>query len=517
MSAAKSRGRTAGLIVATLAAASLLSWTLISGVGQGQPSPASTANGAQAIERAESLSRAFRAAAAQVRPTVVKITTTNKPRSSTDPRNRSDDPFGGVPSPFRDFFGDDLPGFRWFEIPNVPRQGLGSGVIIDPSGVVLTNNHVIAGADEVTVQLGDGTVVEVEETKTDERTDLAVLILDTDQTLPAARLGDSDRLEIGDWVLAIGNPFELEQTVSAGIISGKGRVLGSGGPNRVERTRARFLQTDAAINPGNSGGPLVNLKGEVVGINTAIFSRTGGYQGIGFAIPSNLARWVTPQLIKQGEVARAYLGVIIKDIDAEKGKELNLAPGSGVTVELVGEGSPAEAAGLKLEDVILTFDGSKISTAADLQELVERSAAGSRHELRIRRDGKTQTVQVVLKQMRPDFERAMMDSEEEARLSAAGFHQNRQLGLVVAELSDEIAKQLGFEGVSGVLIWQVDRERIAAQAGLRRGMVITRVGDRAVSSAAEFAEAIEKESLARGITLELRTSRGTQTVTLQSS
>ena len=412
MSAVKFRSRTAGLIVVTLAAASLLSWTLITGVGQGQPNAGRSENGARAIEQAESLSRAFRAAAAQVRPTVVKVTTTNKPASSTDRRSRSDDPLGDIPFPFREFFGDDLPGFRGFRIPNVPRQGLGSGVIIDPSGIVLTNNHVIAGADEVTVQLGDGREFQVKEVKTDERTDLAVLILDTDETLSAARLGDSDRLEIGDWVLAIGNPFELEQTVSAGIISGKGRSLGSASPNRVERTRARFLQTDAAINPGNSGGPLVNLNGEVVGINTAIFSRTGGYQGIGFAIPSNLARWVTPQLIKQGEVARAYLGVIIKDIDASKAEELKLPLGTGVTVEVVGEGSPAEEAGLKLEDVILAFDGQKIGTAADLQELVERSPASSRHELKIQREGKTRTLQVVLKQMRPDFERAMTESQD---------------------------------------------------------------------------------------------------------
>ena len=516
MSAAKSRGRTAGLILLTLAAGSILSWTLITRMGQGQPNAESTANGERAIGQAESLSRAFRAAAAQVRPTVVKITTTSKPVSSLQRRGRPDDPLG-APFPFGDLFGDDVPGFRWFEVPSAPRAGLGSGVIIDPSGVVLTNNHVVAGADEVTVQLGDGSEFEVKEVRTDKRTDLAVLILDADRSLPAARLGDSDRLETGDWVLAIGNPFGLEQTVSAGIISGKGRSLASPGLNRVERTRARFLQTDAAINPGNSGGPLVNLRGEVVGINTAIFSETGAYQGVGFAIPSNLAKWVAPQLIKQGEVARAYLGVIIENIDAQKGKELNLAPGSGVTVKLVGEGSPAEQAGLKEGDVILSFDGRKIASAGDLQQSVERSAASSRHQLRIQRDGKTQALQVVLQQMRPDFEQAMTKPDLAPPLARAGVHQDRQLGLIVSDLTDELAKEAGYEKGSGVVIEQVGGDGIAAQAGLRRGMLITRVGTQAVKSVAEFAEAMKSESLARGVTLELRAGRSTRTVTLQRS
>jgi serine protease Do len=516
MSRVRTRNRTAGLIVVSLAAGSLLTWTLITGVGQGQPNVAPGDNGARAIQQAESLSRAFRAAAAQVRPTVVKVTTTTKPPSTTEGRFRSGDPFGDVPFPFRDFFGDDLPGFRWYGIPNVPRAGLGSGVIIDPSGIVLTNNHVIAEADEVKVQLGDGREFDVKEIKTDTRTDLAVLILDTKETLPAARLGDSDRLEIGDWVLAIGNPFELEQTVSAGIISGKGRSLGSAA-DRVSRTRARFLQTDAAINPGNSGGPLVNLNGEVVGINTAIFSRTGGYQGIGFAIPSNLARWVTPQLIERGEVARAYLGVTIEDLDAQAAEELNLPLGAGVKVRTVGEGSPAEQAGLKKEDVILTFDDHKIGTTADLQELVERSPAGSQHELRIQRDGKPLTLQVLLKEMPTDFERAMTESERGGLLGSSEFYQNRQLGLVAIDLSDEMADRLGYKGLSGALIVHVDGGRIAAQAGLREGMLITRVGDRPVKNAAEFGAAMEKESLERGVRLEIRTQSGTQTVMLQSS
>jgi len=247
-----------------------------------------------AVDQAKSLSRAFRAAAKKVLPTVVTVRTVVKPHEEKK-GEPGQNPFKGTP--FEDLFGDEVPGFN-FDVPETPELGLGSGVIIDASGIVLTNNHVVEGADEVVVRLADGRELPATDIKVDARTDLAVLRIKASEPLPAAPLGDSDKLEIGDWVIAVGNPFELEGTVSAGIISAKGRTLGSVG-------RARFLQTDAAINPGNSGGPLVNLDGEVVGINTAIFSRSGGYQGIGFAIPINLAKWVTPQLIRGGRVERA--------------------------------------------------------------------------------------------------------------------------------------------------------------------------------------------------------------------
>ena len=510
MSKAKLPSRTAGFIVVTLVAGSLLTWTLITRVGQGQQNVAPSAGDTQAIEQAQSLSRAFRAAAKQVLPTVVEVRTTTKPSESTiDRQVPSENPFKGTP--FEDFFGDDLPGFRGRGIPNVPRPGLGSGVIIDPSGIVLTNNHVVADADEVTVQLGDGREFDVKEIKTDERTDLAVLRLDTKESLPAARLGDSDQMEIGDWVLAIGNPFELEQTVSAGIISGKGRSLGA-------VRRARFLQTDAAINPGNSGGPLVNLNGEVVGINTAILSRTGGSQGVGFAIPVNLAKWVTPQLIKQGRVARAYLGVSMFDVDAELAKKLDVPLNGGVVVDLVSEGSPAGEAGLQEKDVIVTFDGQKIRATADLQELVERSAADSQHELKILRDGKSQTVRILLKAMPEDFETAMMESRLRGdRAISSEFYHDEPLGLMVKNLTKAFAEQLGYEGLSGALIVDVQHDLIAAQAGLREGMLITRVGDKQVKNVAEFRAAMEKESLEKGVALEVQTRRGSKVFKLQSS
>ena len=473
----------------------LFAWTLIVGSGLGHQNSASADDDSNAIEQAKSLSRAFRAAAQKVLPTVVKVRTTTKPRRIDD-QPGLDNPFKGTP--FEDFFGDELPGMPWRGIPDTPSRGLGSGVIIDPSGIVLTNNHVVEGADEVIVQLNDGRQFQATDIKVDEKTDLAVLRIKANESLPAARLGDSDMLEIGDWVIAIGNPFELESTVSAGIISAKGRSLGA-------VRRARFLQTDAAINPGNSGGPLVNLDGEVVGINTAIFSRNGGNQGIGFAIPANLAKWVTPQLIKRGSVARAYLGVAIETITAERADELGVRPNQGVAVKEVFEDSPAEEAGFRVDDVILTFDAQPVRSASDLQEVVERSPADSKHEVKILRTRQPKTLQVVVKAMPESFG------------VASQLHQNRELGLTVVDLSGTMAEQLGYDPGSGVLIVQADREQIAYQAGLRGGMLIRRVGKTAVRSVAEFQAAVAKESLEKGISLEVQTRRGTQIIRLQST
>ncbi|NQT11757.1 MAG: Do family serine endopeptidase [Planctomycetes bacterium] len=500
------RSRTAGLIAVSVIAGSLISWTLITRVGQGQQNSPSAAD-IQAVEQAKGLSRAFRSAAKQVLPTVVEVRTVVKPRPAGDSPTR-ENPFRG--SPLEDFFGDQGPNFRFHGMPDAPRPGLGSGVIIDASGIVLTNNHVVKDADEVKVRLGDGREFDAVEIKTDERSDLAVLRIEAKDSLPAARLGDSDELEIGDWVLAIGNPFELEQTVSAGIISGKRRNLGS-----VQR--ATFLQTDAAINPGNSGGPLVNLDGEVVGINTAIFSRTGGNQGIGFAIPANLAKWITPQLIERGEVARAYMGVSIVDIDTELAGRLDVPLGAGVVVATIGEGSPAEEAGLEEDDVIVSFDGHRIRTAPDLQELVERSAADSRHELKILRGGEPQMLPVVVKTMTKDFEAAMQRSRFGGRMGTSEFYQDRQLGIAVIDMTKAFSERLGYRGLNGVLIRDVDAGRIAAQAGLRGGMLITHVGDNPVQNVAEYEEAVKGESLKAGITLEVHSDRGKQTIKLQKS
>ncbi len=443
----------------------------------------------QAIDQANNLSRAFRAAAKSVIPTVVTVRTTTQPSSS------GDNPLGG--SPLEDLF--NMPDGRH---PMVPLPGMGSGVIIG-EGLILTNNHVVEGADKVTVDLSDGRRLPVTDIKTDPQSDLAVLRVKSDEPLPIARLGDSDKLDIGDWVIAVGNPFELEQTVSAGIISAKGRSLGS-----VER--ARFLQTDAAINPGNSGGPLVNLAGEVVGINTAIFSRSGGYQGIGFAIPINLAKWITPQLAETGSVSRAYLGVGIGPVTPERAAELGVGSNRGVVIESVLDNSPASKAGLQKDDVILSFDGRSTLDVADLQEIVERSGAGSKHDLSVLRGGKSLKLEVVVETMPEDLGRT-------ARVwnGAPKFHRDEKLGLAVMDLSDYMAGQLGFGGQKGVLVMNVDRSRPAGRAGLADGMLIQEVGGKPVTGVADFVEATKDASLSEGIPLKVLTQTGSQTITLK--
>ena len=376
-------------------------------------------------------------------------------------------------------------------------------MIIDRTGIILTNNHVIAGADEVLIELANGEQLKAIDIKTDERTDLAVLRVEAGRPLPAARLGDSDSMEIGDWVLAIGCPFELDLTVSAGIISGKGRSLRAG-------KRASFLQTDAAINPGNSGGPLVNLDGEVVGINTAIASSTGGYQGVGFAIPINLAKWVTKQLIDSGSVRRAYLGVQIRKIDSQVAEELGVQHNQGVAVWKVVSDSPAAAAGIEVKDVILSFAGKPVSDPRGLQTIVERSPIGSTQDLEILRKGKKMTLKVDVKAL-PE------DSELAGRTPWRDGFSSDELGLDVDELTEELARRLGYEEATGVLITGVAKDGMAAQAGIREGMLVLKVGNRQVESVAQFKEAMKNESLEEGVLLLIRATDGNKFIVLQRS
>ncbi|MDY0168260.1 MAG: Do family serine endopeptidase [Thermoguttaceae bacterium] len=459
---------------------------------------------------AENLSRAFRAAAKRVIPTVVTIRTVTKPRSMEQIERDSPrmNPFEGTPYEglFDDLFEDGGPGL------NMPRaiprrEGMGSGVIIDPAGLVLTNNHVIEDADEVLVELADGRELKASDIKIDPETDLAVFRIDAGGPLPAAVLGDSDALDIGDWVLAIGNPFELELTVSAGIISGKGRALAAG-------RRTSFLQTDAAINPGNSGGPLVNLRGEVVGINTAIASNTGVNQGVGFAIPSNLAKWVSAQLVERGSVERAYLGVGIAELDSKAAERLGVSRRAGVLVTEVYPETPAENAGFRPDDVIVAFAGQKVDNPRQLQALVERSPAGSKQNVSILRDGKATTLYVVMRSLPKEFGAVPAPSRRVPPRPENG-HSNNDLGFSTAELTPALAKQLGAEDVQGVVVASVDPSGMAAAAGIREGMLILRVGKTPVRSVDEFEAAIENESLDKGILLLIRTARGNRFIALR--
>jgi len=455
---------------------------------------ANWADEASDIASAKTLSRAFRAVSQRIIPTVVKIKTTIRPRtfrsdSALPGSNRQPD------SPFENF-SDKAPGFTPSDAPE--RSGLGSGVIIDAKGIILTNYHVVEGADEVLVELSDGKQFRVADVKADEQSDLAVLRIKADYSLPAAILGDSDKLEIGDWVLAIGHPFDLDLTVSSGIISGKARVLPTG-------RRADFLQTDAAINPGNSGGPLVNLDGEVVGINTAIASNNGGYQGVGFAIPANLAKWVTQQLIEKGSVERAYLGVRIEEIRAQQAEELGTDPGKGVLVAEVFPDTPAAKAGLRKNDRILKFAGHEVHNPRQLQEYVEQAKLGTSQIAQIIRDGKPQTVQVVVSSLPRNFGLAGTILQDPKLMVSSTV---KELGIKIADLTKADIERFGYAGFKGALIKEVEPDGLAAQTGIRSGMLVMQVEKKAIRSAAEFNTAMRNQSLSMGVMLLIRTPDG---------
>lgn len=487
-------------VAAALLAAATLSLTLPPVTIAADPAAADP------VAAANALSRAFRNAAGKATPSVVVVRSETKARNVTSNGNgqgRMDNPFRGTP--FEDFFRDGMP--EGFGAPNgrmPPRSGIGSGVIVDASGIVLTNNHVVEGADEVTVELTDGREFKAVDIKTDPDSDIAVLRLADADNLPTAALGNSDELEIGDWVIAIGNPFELETTVSAGIISAKGRELG-----RIRR--AKFLQTDAAINPGNSGGPLVNLAGEVIGINTAIASNSGAYQGIGFAIPINQARWVSEQLIARGSVERGYLGVSIAPLSADMAAKLGAADRKGVLVTEVMPGTPAKEAGMQDLDVVVSFDGTPVDSPRTLQEVVERSAIGKQHNVVVLRDGREVTVKVEVKTLPERF-----GQREQGRRIAPGGEETfyaKAFGLEVRDKGS--VAQDAYEGFDGVLVDRVDPDGLAAEVGLGPGVLIRKVGKTPVTSINEFAEAIEQETPEAGVVLQIRTPRGNAVILLK--
>jgi len=488
-------------------------------------SPAKTAStkastaAPEAVHQANNLSKAFRSAADVILPTVVTIETSTKPkvaRGAQGGNNRfrdGENPFKGTP--FENFFNDDQLkqfGNQFGNQMERPRShGTGSGVIIDKSGIVLTNNHVVAGADVITVRLADGREFKATDVKTDPQTDLAIVRIEKAGDLPAAKLGDSDEMMIGDWVIAVGNPFGLEQTVSAGIISGKGRQFGSG-------QRANYLQTDAAINPGNSGGPLVNLDGEVIGINTAIASQGGGNDGIGFAVPANMVKWVAPQLIAGGAVKRAYLGVGIEQINNELANRFGVKNGEGVLVTEVFPDTPAAQAGLKEGDIILAFAGTSVHNPRQLQEVVERQPPDSKQTADVLRDGKPVKVEIVAKSLPKEFGRplAKNDDDGEQKPDNGSNFTQKDFGLEVSDLSASQAKQLGFDGYEGVLITHVDPAGPAHEAGLREGMLIRKVGREEVKSVADFRKAVEGQSVKEGLLLLVRTQAGNRYVVIQA-
>jgi serine protease Do len=375
-------------------------------------------------------------------------------------------------NPFGEFFNSPS---RSYPDETFKQQGLGSGFIIDGEGYIVTNNHVIENANEIKVKLANEKEYDAEIVGRDPKTDLALIKIDGARGLTPLQLGDSNRLRVGTWVVAIGSPFGLDQTVTAGIVSAKGRAIGAGPYDD-------FIQTDASINPGNSGGPLMNMEGEVVGINTAIMSRSGGNNGIGFAIPINMARTIVEQLKEDGEVTRAWLGVVIQDLSPELAEYYKIDSEKGVLVTQVYEGDPAEKAGIRANDIITEVDGEKVSSSRELSRKIANLTVGDQVPVTIVRDGKEETISVKLARR--------VNSEAPVKL---GGKPSGNLGLQIAELTPETSKQLGFpEDEKGVLVTRVQPGGKGALAGIRSGDVIKEVNRVPVDTPMDVKKQVEK-------------------------
>ena len=410
----------------------------------------------------QAMEEAFSAVADRVTPAVVNVSTT--------PRRGAPGSSGDDPQRFREFFGEEFYERFLRRRPREESRASGSGVIMDPAGYILTNHHVIENAQAITVRLSDSRKFTATLVGRDPKTDLAVLKVDAPAPLPAAAMGDSDRLRVGQWVIAIGNPFGLDRTVTVGIVSATART-------RVGvATYENFIQTDASINPGNSGGPLLNLDGRVVGINTAIVAAG---QGIGFSIPINEARAVMSQLIARGKVVRGWLGIAIQDVTDELASSFGVREREGVLVADVMKGGPAEAAGLRAGDVIVELDGAKIREVPDLQRRVAAVTPGEAVKLRVVREGTPHRLDVRIGEM-PAEEPVVATVEPQAE----GF------GLQVEALTADGAERLGVPFSQGLLVTDVATGGPGERAGLRRGDIIIEVGRRPVHDARSLQQAL---------------------------
>lgn len=426
----------------------------------------------ESIDTLRQMGKAFAGIAEKASPAVVGVKA-EKVITQEDYPSLREWPFG---NPFGDEFFDQFFRFqmprRRYRQPEYRQLAQGSGFIISSDGYILTNNHLVGGAKEVTVHLADDREFTAEIVGADRDSDVALVKIDAED-LPTLELADSDALEVGEWVIAIGNPFGLSHTVTAGIVSAKGR---SGfGIAEFED----FIQTDAAINRGNSGGPLMNLDGEVVGINTAIIG-PGGNIGIGLAIPINMAKTVHRQLIDTGKVVRGFLGVGIEDIDPVMAESLGLEDAKGVVVTEITEGSAAEKAGFKPYDVVIEFEGEKVKTMNEFRNRVAMLKPGTEVKIVVLRDGKRKTL------------RAKLDKRSEDMDGTPSSEAREELGLTVQALTDDLARRLGYEDLAGVVVSEVKSGSAAGKKGITPGMLIMEVNREPVKNPKEFHKAIEK-------------------------
>jgi len=419
---------------------------------------------------------------------VVNISTSQK---VAERRNNRNAPRPQVPegSPFQDFFDDLFPrdgeeGGNGRRSPR-SRSSLGSGFVLDAKGIIITNNHVIADADEIIVNFSDGSKLTAELVGTDPKTDIAVLKVKPETPLTAVPFGNSDKARIGDWVMAIGNPFGLGGTVTLGIVSAVERDISSGPYDN-------YIQTDASINRGNSGGPLFNMAGEVVGINTAIISPSGGSIGIGFSIPANLATGVVDQLVEFGETRRGWLGVQIQTVTDEIAESLGLEEASGALVGGVVKDGPAEASGIKSGDVILNFDGQAVAEMRDLPRIVAETAVEKEVDVEILRKGEKQTIKVVLGRLE-DGEKKLASLSTGEEESAEEPEVKSILGMKLSALTDQLREEGKLnEDVKGLVITEVEGGTAAEDKGIKKGEIIVQIGQEPVESLADAQEQLEK-------------------------
>ncbi len=419
----------------------------------------------EAIDILSRTGQAMAEVAAAVKPAVVNVSTTRTIRTQGIPDPFLDDPF------FRGFLGDS---FNHARKPREFKQAsLGSGVIVDRNGYILTNNHVVKDADEIKIKLSDGREFKGKVVGTDPKTDLAVIKIDSNH-LPIIKWGDSDKMRVGETVLAIGNPFGLNQTITSGIVSATGRA------NVGIADYEDFIQTDAPINPGNSGGALVNVRGELIGINTAIFSTSGGYQGIGFAIPSNMSKVVMESLVKKGKVVRGWLGVSIQPLTPEIAKQFGMKDDRGALIGDVMEDSPAEKAGVHRGDVVTGFEGKEITDPASLRNMVANTPIGKEVTLKLLRDGKQKAIKIAIAELPSEMQKSH------------GAFNNILKGVRVQNISPEIRSTLGVpRRITGVVVSDIG-EGSPAEDSLTKGDIIIEVNRVKISNAKDYEAAVSK-------------------------